>query len=292
MSKEKQNIKSNDWLTVGYSEEEIAKMKAEAIKEAENELREKQIEEMAKIFCGMKNGCDGCMWYKVHCNERNYAEEIYNAGYRKMPDNIGDFSDGYHTFNELYHHRAVLFSVICNMFSEKAWKSKLHDTGDMYDGMFIVGIETEQGQATYHYDIEPYWDMFKVKELEKAPKYDGHTPSDAIARIGNLPCEGYRKQSENVIELPCKVGDTVYCIERKNIHECLVTMVKSLTYEGATRFFVETECEIVSPFYSDGRKIKHGIMAVWEIEWGSWYRAFRTREEAEEALAKMKGGAE
>ncbi len=46
--------------------------------------KEKQIEEMAKIFCGMKNGCDGCMWDKVHCNERNYAEEIYNAGYRKQ----------------------------------------------------------------------------------------------------------------------------------------------------------------------------------------------------------------
>lgn len=44
----------------------------------------KQIEEMAKIFCGMKNGCDGCMWDKTHCNERNYAEEIYNAGYRKQ----------------------------------------------------------------------------------------------------------------------------------------------------------------------------------------------------------------
>lgn len=46
--------------------------------------KEKQIEEMAKIFCGMKNGCDGCMWDKVHCNERNCAEEIYNAGYRKQ----------------------------------------------------------------------------------------------------------------------------------------------------------------------------------------------------------------
>lgn len=124
------------------------------------------------------------------------AEMIYNAGYRKLPDNIGEFSDGYHTFNELYHHRAVLFSVICNMMPEKAWKSKLHDTGDMFDGMFIVGIETEQGQATYHYDIEPYWDMFKVKELEKAPKWDGHTPSDAIQRIGNMSSAGYRKQKE------------------------------------------------------------------------------------------------
>lgn len=99
---------------------------------------------------------------------------------------IGDASDGFHTFNELYHHRAILFSVICNLMREKAWKSKRHDTGDMYDGMFIVGIETPDGQATYHYDINPYWDMFDVKEAEYAPKWDGHTPDDAIKRIGSL----------------------------------------------------------------------------------------------------------
>lgn len=130
--------------------------------------------------------------------------EMLEKGYRKMPDDIGEFLDGYHTFNELYHHRAVLFSVICNMFPEKAWKSKLHDTGDMFDGMFIVGIETAQGQATYHYDIEPYWDMFKVKELEKAPKWDGHTPSDAIERIGNLSCDDYYKQSDVIRCKDCK----------------------------------------------------------------------------------------
>ena len=116
---------------------------------------------------------------------------------------MGDVSDGYHTFNELYHHRAILFSVICNMFKEKAWKSKKHNTGDMYDGMFIVGIETPQGQATYHYDIEPYWDMFQVKELPNAPKWDGHTPEEAIKRISTL-------KTNNVISLPCKVGDTVW----------------------------------------------------------------------------------
>lgn len=27
---------------------------------------------------------------------------------------MGEVSDGYHTFNELYYHRAVLFAVICN----------------------------------------------------------------------------------------------------------------------------------------------------------------------------------
>lgn len=114
-------------------------------------------------------------------NEENSYEDM-----TPEINGIGDISDGYHTFNELYHHRAILFSVICNMMPDKAWKSKLHHTGDMYDGMFIVGIETPEGQATYHYDINPYWDMFKVKELQKAPQWDGHSPQDAIKRISTL----------------------------------------------------------------------------------------------------------
>lgn len=105
----------------------------------------------------------------------------------KLDENkIGEFSDGYHTFNELYHHRAILFSVICNANKQLAWKSKLHDDGTMYDGMFIVGINTPEGQATYHYDIDPYWDKFDVIELEKAPKWDGHSPDEAIKRIESL----------------------------------------------------------------------------------------------------------
>lgn len=98
----------------------------------------------------------------------------------------GENSDGYHTFNELYHHRAVLFSVICRCFPERSWKSRKHHDGTMYSGMFIVGIETDNGQATYHYDIGPYWDMFPVKELEQAPEWDGHTPQEAIERIGKM----------------------------------------------------------------------------------------------------------
>lgn len=102
------------------------------------------------------------------------------------PDINGDTSDGYHTFNELYHHRAVLFSVIVKAFQEKAWKARLHHDGTMYDGMFIVGIDTPEGQASYHYDIDPYWDMFDCRELERAPDWDGHTPAQAIERIGKL----------------------------------------------------------------------------------------------------------
>ena len=103
-----------------------------------------------------------------------------------VPSITGETSDGYHTFNELYHHRAVLFSVIVKAFPDRAWKARKHHDGSMYDGMFIVGIETPDGQATYHYDVEPYWDMFQCKELEYAPEWDGHTPAQAIARIGKL----------------------------------------------------------------------------------------------------------
>lgn len=103
-----------------------------------------------------------------------------------QPPITGDTSDGYHTFNELYRHRAILFSVICNERPEVSWKSKRHHDGTMYDGMFIVGIDTPEGQATYHYDINPYWNLFRVKELELAPEWDGHTPGEAIRRIGTL----------------------------------------------------------------------------------------------------------
>ncbi len=98
----------------------------------------------------------------------------------------GEISDGYHTFNELYDHRMILFSVICNQNPEISWKSKKHHDGTMFDNYFIVGIDTPGGQATYHYHMEN-WEHFKVKELEKAPEWDGHTSHDVRNRIRSIP---------------------------------------------------------------------------------------------------------
>lgn len=98
----------------------------------------------------------------------------------------GDTSDGFHTFDELYRHRAVLFSFIVTCFPGASWKSRRHHDGTMYDGMFIVGIETPWGQATYHYDVDKCWDMFPCEELDRAPEWDGHTPDQAIERIERL----------------------------------------------------------------------------------------------------------
>ena len=99
-------------------------------------------------------------WYVAKAAFGDVDAHTYYSVFARLADLIepqpidGNTSDGYHTFNELYHHRAVLFSVIVKIFADRAWKSKLHADGTMYDGMFIVGIETPDGQATYHYDSQ------------------------------------------------------------------------------------------------------------------------------------------
>src|SRR5690625_3679051 len=100
----------------------------------------------------------------------------------------GSTSDGYHTFDELYYHRMVLFSVICNTYVD-SWKSWKHDDGTMFDDYFIVGIKTPEGHYTYHYH-KKYWDLFKVEELDNAPIWDGHNPED-ITRLFSLLLNDY-----------------------------------------------------------------------------------------------------
>ena len=102
-------------------------------------------------------------------------------------DDIGDFSDGYHTFNDLYHQRAVLFAALVKAHKEKAWKSWKHEDGEKCfgkDGWFIVGIDTPQGSYTYHYK-EKYWGMFDCIALERAKHWDGHTDKD-VERLLSL----------------------------------------------------------------------------------------------------------
>lgn len=98
---------------------------------------------------------------------------------------VGETSDGYHTFNELYEHRHNLFIALMKCYPDKSWMSKRHDDGSMYKGWFIAGIETPNGQATYHLP-QKYWHICPAKVLKKAPKWDGHTPDDVIKRINSL----------------------------------------------------------------------------------------------------------
>jgi hypothetical protein len=135
----------------------------------------------------------------IEAIKNNWPDERYtvlrealNLAIKTMDGINGETSDGYHTFDELYYHRMILFSVICNTHKSTSWKSWKHADGTMYDDYFIVGIQTPKGPYTYHYHKD-YWDIFKLGILPYAPPWDGHKPED-ITRLLSL-C-GWRKKND------------------------------------------------------------------------------------------------
>ena len=100
---------------------------------------------------------------------------------------IGDLSDGFHTFNDLYYQRMILFATLVKTYKDRAWKSLRHDDGELCfgGGWFIVGIDTPEGSYTYHYEAK-YFDLFDCDILDYGKHWDGHTEKD-VARLLSLP---------------------------------------------------------------------------------------------------------
>jgi hypothetical protein len=97
---------------------------------------------------------------------------------------VGEVSDGYHTFNELYAHRCALFSALMKSHPTGSWKSLTHDDGSKFDGWFIAGMELPNGPISYHLPINQFWDkLHDIVELEKAPKWGGYTSNDVLLRL-------------------------------------------------------------------------------------------------------------
>ena len=105
-------------------------------------------------------------------------------------DDIEDVSDGFHTFNDLYEQRMILFAALVNAYRDRAWKSLRHENGEPCFGgyWFIVGIDTPKGSYTYHYRKQ-YWDVFDCLILPRAKHWDGHTEKDAMERLMSLSKE-------------------------------------------------------------------------------------------------------
>lgn len=115
-------------------------------------------------------------------------------GINNTPDNVrGNYSDGYHTFNELYDHRVVLFIVLLRHYSThpkqrgQVWRSKAHSDGSVWNGWFILGIGKDYGfQITYHLPIDKWDECGFADTLDKAPEWDGHTSQDVLERLKKL----------------------------------------------------------------------------------------------------------
>lgn len=100
---------------------------------------------------------------------------------------VSTLTDGYHSFNDLYDHRNSLFTLLCNVWHQLSWKSKRLSDGTEQRGWFIMGLrQTKGNQISYHLPIH-YWDLANhVKELERAPDFDGHTADDVLKRLQNV----------------------------------------------------------------------------------------------------------
>ena len=105
---------------------------------------------------------------------------------------IGEVSDGYHTFNSLYNQRLFLFAALVKAYKDKAWKTKRHHDGEpcFGGGWFLVGITTPAGDYTYHYELKD-WDLFDCKVIDKALEFDGHTDKDVTRVLTLRPGQGH-----------------------------------------------------------------------------------------------------
>ena len=129
---------------------------------------------------------------------------------------IGDLSDGFHTFNQLYYQRMILFATIVKQNRDKAWKSLRHEDGELCfgGGWFIVGIDTPEGSYTYHYE-DNYYSLFDCVELECGKHWDGHTEKD-VTRLLSLPALEKQEQDRWIPvteRLPEENGTYLACYE-------------------------------------------------------------------------------
>lgn len=117
-------------------------------------------------------------------SEIHAIQKIIDSLQQEQTD-MGEVSDGYHTFNELYYYRMLYNAAFFNLLP-KEWvhKSKRHHTGEecFGGGWFIVMANLPTGQISNHYELKD-WDLFKVPEKEFADEWDGHSPQEAAERL-------------------------------------------------------------------------------------------------------------
>ena len=107
---------------------------------------------------------------------------------------MGNVSDGYHTFNELYEHRHVLFLIVmayAYMAGDKTWVDIDSGTPDW----FLAGIDTRAGQISYHLPARLFpLAVRAIKPGYQRQPYDGYTTDDVLHRLQTLA--GYESVKE------------------------------------------------------------------------------------------------
>jgi len=118
---------------------------------------------------------------------------------KKDEKDTGSISDGYHTFDELYEHRHMLFINLLMLLETRGFantfRSKFHSDGTHFDGWFIAEFVWNGEQITYHLPMR-LWKVMDdagvdIPVQEKAPPFDGHSSNDVIDRLLKMTASMY-----------------------------------------------------------------------------------------------------
>ena len=124
-------------------------------------------------------------WHS-HPDSVPHEESADSVGCSDSKLDMGEVSDGYHTFNELYAHRVRLFSTLMRAFHERAWWSFQHSDGEQWEGWILAGIDTPEGAVTYHLPEAEIPYLPAGREVEFGKEWDGHTADDVLQRLLTL----------------------------------------------------------------------------------------------------------
>ena len=102
-------------------------------------------------------------------------------------------------------------------------------------------------------------------------------------------CKDFKDKSR-YIELPCAVGDTVYCLYHEKVIEGTVRLIRPFVSKDDVVFKGNIICEIDSLFWDDGRKEEVELYVVFEKPYGMERVAYLSKEEAEQALKGENNG--
>jgi len=94
---------------------------------------------------------------------------------------LAEVSDGYHTIEELYEHRNLLFLALCSIDPKRCWWREDPET----PGWFLLYMETGQiaGQLSYHL---PDKYKFFVENIEHRPNGEWDNSMSVLDRLNWL----------------------------------------------------------------------------------------------------------
>jgi len=99
--------------------------------------------------------------------------------------NTEDISDGKNSFGTLYAQRTIFFSIICNIYKERAFKTEDQPLDMKVNEYFTAAIRLDDICYYLLFPAED-WDLFKIPELEFIPEgLNMHTKNNA-RRLSSL----------------------------------------------------------------------------------------------------------